>query len=135
MADSAVTIRLKKKRMIEALTESLGIVTIACKKTGTDRNTHYNWYHNDKEYKEAVDALSEVSLDFAESKLLEKIEEKDTTAIIFYLKTKGKSRGYVERLETDHLNSLPGTVNIVVSSKENAAKLDKFLYQGDGALN
>ena len=38
-------------------------------------------------------------LDYAESKLVENIGKGDTTAIIFTLKTKGKSRGYIERSE------------------------------------
>lgn len=39
------------------------------------------------------------TLDFAESKLLQLLDAGDKTAIIFYLKCKGKSRGYIERQE------------------------------------
>jgi len=37
------TDNIKKQAMIEALTDSLGVVTIACKKVGIARNTHYEW--------------------------------------------------------------------------------------------
>lgn len=91
----------RKKAMLEALEKSLGVVSTACKMVGIVRNTHYVWLRDDEEYAKAVDEISEVALDFAESKLHKKIESGDTTATIFYLKCKGKSRGYVERQELD----------------------------------
>lgn len=85
-----------KKAMIEALTKSLGIVTTACKAINIERSTFYDWYNTDEDFKKQVDEIGNVALDFAESKLHKKIESGDTTAIIFYLKTKGKNRGYIE---------------------------------------
>ena len=37
----------------------------------------------------------------AESKLMENINGNDNTSIIFFLKTKGKKRGYVEKQEVE----------------------------------
>lgn len=91
-----------KKAMLEALEQSLGVVTSACKSVGIGRTTHYLWMENDPEYKKAVDDLSNVALDYAESKLHSQIKKENPTAIIFYLKTKGKKRGYVERQEISH---------------------------------
>ena len=88
----------QKKGMIQALEKALGIVTTACKAVGISRQTHYNWMA-DTEYKSAVEELTSVALDFAESKLHKLIDEGDPAATIFYLKTKGKNRGYVERQE------------------------------------
>ena len=93
---------MNKRLMINALEKTLGVVTSACKIVGIARSTHYNWYDNDRDYRDAVDDISNIALDFAESKLHEMIKDKDTTATIFYLKTKGKKRGYIERNEIDH---------------------------------
>jgi len=92
----------KKAQMIKALEKSLGVITTACKQVGIDRQTHYNWYNADSEYKSKVDDLKNVTLDFAESQLHKQIQEGNTTATIFLLKTLGKKRGYVERQEIQH---------------------------------
>ncbi len=88
-----------KVRLLEALRKSLGIVTTACNKADVNRSTFYRHYNEDDEFKNEVDNISEEALDMAESQLLKQIQADNTTAIIFYLKTKGKSRGYIERTE------------------------------------
>lgn len=91
-----------KKKLLDALEKSLGIVTTACKSAGCARSTFYKYMADDQEFKKAVDDISEIALDFAESKLHEQISEGNTTATIFYLKTKGKKRNYIERQEIQH---------------------------------
>ena len=89
-----------KKAMLEALETSLGVVTTACKKVGIGRTTFYSWVKSDKDFAEKVKDVENLVLDFAESQLHQQIRNGNTTATIFYLKTKGKNRGYVERVET-----------------------------------
>lgn len=100
----------KKVLMIKSLEKTLGIVTTAAKMAGIDRTTHYNWILTDNEYKCKVESIYDLAIDFVEGKLYDKIKDGDTTAIIFYLKTKGKKRGYVERSElgltTQNISSL-----------------------------
>lgn len=88
-----------KKAMIDALIKSLGVVTTAAKIAGIDRSTHYDWLKTDDDYKAQVDSIEDIAIDFAESKLHSQIEKGDTTATIFFLKTKGKKRGYIEKQE------------------------------------
>ena len=88
-----------KKAMIAALEKSLGVVSTACKAVDISRQTHYRWMREDDEYKSAVEELSEVAVDFAESHLHKLIRDGNPAATIFFLKTKGKGRGYVERQE------------------------------------
>ena len=88
-----------KRALIEALTQTLGVVTSACKSVGIDRTTFYKYLNEDEVFAKEVKDIQEVAVDFAESKLHEQIKDKNTTATIFYLKTKGKHRGYIERQE------------------------------------
>lgn len=55
----------------------------------------------------------EEGLDFAEYKLLDLIKSGDRTAILFYLKCKGKERGYIERKEFSGSFTTPP--NVVVN--------------------
>lgn len=97
--------------MLLALEQSLGIVTSAAKSVGIDRTTHYLWLKDDEEYKAAVDSIQDITLDFAESQLHKQIKDGEVTSTIFYLKTKGKKRGYIERIENDlSINQLPQVI-------------------------
>jgi len=103
-----------KKAMLAALEQSLGIVTTAAKIVGIDRGTHYDWLKVDEDYKAAVDSIQDITLDFAESQLHKQIKDGEVTSTIFYLKTKGKKRGYVERVEQDVSINLPKvTIEII----------------------
>lgn len=90
-----------KKAMIRVLEKNLGNISEACKATGISRQTHYNWLDSDPIYREGCDNVIAKSIDFAESMLLKRISEGDTTATIFFLKTKGRGRGYIERQQVE----------------------------------
>jgi len=90
-----------KKDFLDALERSLGVVTTAAKVCNIDRRTHYRWLEEDADYKEAVNDIQESAIDFAESSLHQQIKEKVPSSTIFYLKTKGKNRGYVEKQQIE----------------------------------
>ena len=124
---------LKKKAMLKALESSLGVVTTACESVGIKRNSHYRWMNEDEEYRVQVESLTDLAIDFAESKLIELIngahrevstpdgevisikDAPNTSATIFYLKTRGKKRGYVERTELAGVNDAP--IQIIINDK------------------
>lgn len=85
---------------LQALANNRGNVTKACEAVGINRCTYYRWLE-DEDFKNEVDNVSEGLLDLAEDQLQQKIEHGDTASIIFYLKTKGKKRGFVERVEKE----------------------------------
>lgn len=96
-----------KKKMIEALHHSNGVVTSAIQSVNLHRSTFYKWMKEDEAFKKEVDDIRESALDFVESKMFERIENGSDTMIIFFLKTQGKKRGYVEKQEIDVQNTKP----------------------------
>ena len=87
----------KKPEFLAALKDSLGIITSACEAVGISRRLYYNWMETDADFAQKAKDIKESQKDFVEGKLLEKINDGDTTAIIFYLKTICKDRGYTEK--------------------------------------
>lgn len=98
--------RMKKaqKSMIQVLSEQLGNVSIACQQVGISRQAHYNWLKNNQRYREAIEEIPEKTIDFVEHSLLKNVKAGNVVAQIFYLKTKAKHRGYVEKQEIEHSN-------------------------------
>jgi hypothetical protein len=92
---------IKKESIIAALEKSLGVVTVACKQADVPRSTYYKWLNEDEEFAKAVKDIENIALDFGESQLHKQIGDGNTSATIFFLKTKGKKRGYIERNEVD----------------------------------
>ena len=107
-----------KKALIEALEKSLGVVTTACKSLGVGRTTFYGWLKEDDEFAEKVNDIQNIALDFVESKLFENIRDGKTSEMIFYLKTKGKSRGYIERQEITGADGMPTNFQIEIIKRE-----------------
>lgn len=104
-----------KKAMLEALEKSLGVVTQAAKLAGISRMQHYEWMKEDENYKASVESISDIAIDFAESQLHKQIASGEVSSTIFFLKTKGKKRGYIERTETDvNLNEQIGAIKIEI---------------------
>lgn len=88
-----------KKKLLEALERSLGIVTPACKDVGISRDTFYRYYKEDEDFKKKVDDINEITLDFAENQLLKKIKEGSERSILFYMKYKARRRGYTDSVD------------------------------------
>ncbi len=98
MGKLALHVEQTKKTVLKALDISKGIVSLACQSVGISRVTFYN-YMKDQKFADQVNEIREATIDYVEHKLLENIGNNDTTAIIFYLKTIGKRRGYIESAE------------------------------------
>ena len=90
-----------KNMMVDAMIQSLGIVTTASKIAGVSRSQHYEWINNDPEYMQRINDVGEMAKDFVESQLLSQIKDGSTTATIFFMKCKMRDRGYIEKVDVD----------------------------------
>jgi len=84
-----------------AIDKSTGLKKDIYGALGISRTKFYLLCKEHPELNELIDNKTEEVLDFAESKLQGLIEEGNITAIIFFLKCKGKKRGYTERTELE----------------------------------
>ena len=95
----------KKENFLKALKNNLGHISRACEKANIHRRTYYSWISKDEDFKQQCEDVSESLLDLAEHSLLSEIQDKTTknhiTAVIFFLKTKGKKRGYSESMQLE----------------------------------
>ena len=112
-----------------AYEKALGVLKTACEATGMCRKTIWEWRKKYPEFDAACHECEETALDFVESKMFKKIDRGDKgseSLIIFYLKTKGKHRGYIEKQEIDMSAEVKG-VTVNVTSPESAQVLQDIL--------
>jgi hypothetical protein len=98
-----------------ALELSGGIIAHAAEKLGCARSTVRRMCEQHEELQEVRAEVSESIVDLAESQLIKALREGNMTAVIFLLKTKGRSRGYVERMEhTGNVNVIREIKRVIV---------------------
>ena len=99
------------EQCIEAARGSRGFITTIAKRLGCDRTYVYRLRDKYSTFAQAIIDERESLKDFAEGKLFKQIDDENITAIIFYLKTQAKDRGYVERQELTGADGGAITVN------------------------
>lgn len=100
MDKTVVKLSKKQKKFIEIYSgPALCNISATCDAVGMSRRNFYYWKEKNEKFREAIEDAEESNIDMAESKLKQAILNNDMTAIIFFLKTKGKKRGYVEQIE------------------------------------
>lgn len=93
------TTEKKKKAFIAAFEKNFGIITRTCKEVGITRETFYKWKKTDPAFAQAIEDQDEKTTDFVESELYKKIQEGSERSILFYMKYKGRKRGYADSLD------------------------------------
>lgn len=111
---------------LAAYEKSLGVLKPACDMAGMCRKTIWEWRKKYPEFDAACHECEETAVDFVETKLYKLINDGAEASTIFYLKTKGRKRGYAERQELD-VNAEVKGVTVNVTSPETAQVLQDIM--------
>ena len=87
-----------KRKLIEAMEKSLGVITSACKSCECSRQTYYDFMREDEEFKKAIENLKQISHDFVLTQLYKNIEKGKEASVFFYMKTQ---MGWIEKTKMD----------------------------------
>lgn len=90
------------EELVPLLEKNKGNVAAVARRFGVSRGTILNRVNESPTLQKALADARESMLDNAESVLYKKVLEGSTPELLFFLKTQGRSRGYVERLEQEH---------------------------------
>jgi len=90
---------LTAEQMIKAINKGRGFVTEAADDLGVSRQTFYVYLNKYVTAQQALEDARERRHVMVENKLMQAIAHGNVTAMIFYLKTQAKHKGYVERQE------------------------------------
>jgi transposase len=93
---------MNKDLIIEAIHGSGAILNTIAKRLNVSWHTAKKYCDEYEETRQALQDETEKTIDMAESTLLKSIESGDIQAAKWYLSTKGKKRGYSEKLELEH---------------------------------
>jgi hypothetical protein len=108
------------QQVIDALQEAKGYVSKAANILRCDPKTVYNYADRYPTVRQAWDDIREERHDFVENALAKRINEGSDTAIIFYLKTQCKPRGYIEKTEIEQSGNI--NINVIYESDSDATE-------------
>ena len=104
--------KISNERFLEAIPGTGGLYTVIAGKLGVDRHTVSEYIKRDPALAAAVLDEIEGTLDKVESVFINACLKKDIQACMFYLRTKGKSRGYTEKVEQEVSTKQPLIVKL-----------------------
>ena len=87
------------EQVAQAIVKANGLLADAARILKCSRTTLYAYIKKYKVVADAREEADETTKDMVEGKLIDQIKQGNITAIIFYLKTKAKDRGYIDRQE------------------------------------
>ena len=110
--------KITKEQMLDAIHGSQGLVSKIQRKLEAilgekiSWDTTEKWIHKWQEAETAVKNEKEAMLDIAENNIFKEMVYGDTATSKWYLRMKGKERGYIETQEIHNVNADPLNINL-----------------------
>lgn len=133
--------KITQEMMLEAIKNTQGLVSKIRRKLEAALGEKVSWDTTLKyvqKWQSCVDAVKaekEAMLDLAENAVYKELSNGDVRTAKWYLKMKGKERGYVETQEIQMANTDPLNINLTgntMTPEELAASADVEITGGDG---
>lgn len=110
--------KVTKTNVSDAIRNMSGNLTAVARMFGKSRQWIYDYLKKYPDLQDVVSEARETMLDNVESKLYQRALAGDTTSMIFFLKTQGKSRGYTERQEITGADGGNITINVRLNDND-----------------
>lgn len=110
--------RIPDDYLFMALKLSFGNVTRAAKMIDVDRSIFYHRCLQVEGFREQMNEIREIKLDFAEDLFFDHVREGSLPALQFFLRTQGKDRGYTTQTELVGSKDNPVNISINVGGDE-----------------
>lgn len=115
--------KFTQAQIIDALRETKGMVYLAAKRLGCEAQTIYNYRDRYPAVRAEMEQQDGEVDDAAEMKLYQAIIAGEPWAVQFRLRTKGKGRGYVERVQQEVSGPNGGPIQTEHTEKHDLSKL------------
>jgi hypothetical protein len=115
--------KFTQAQIIDALRETKGMVYLAAKRLGCEAQTIYNYRDRYPAVRAEMEQQDGEVDDAAEMKLYQAIIAGEPWAVQFRLRTKGKGRGYVERVQQEVSGPDGGPIQTEHVEKHDLSKL------------
>jgi len=128
MSNKSRPARATDTEIEEAIRKTGGLFALAAQRVGVSASTITRRVAKSARLQEAAREATDRQLDLAESALMKAIEAGESWAVCFFLKCKGKGRGYIERQEITGRNGGP-IIGAAVTAELTDAELDAIINE------
>jgi hypothetical protein len=109
---------MRKNDVVGAIRQYRGNISAIARAFQVSRQAIYDYISNKPDLKQLIQDEREAMIDDAESEIYKQLKKGNTAALIFFLKTQGKSRGYVERQEITGKDGNEVTLRVIYDRKD-----------------